>query len=133
MASKSLINQLIEQVNQLDPDQQQRVLDYAAHLSRRLMTDQEILDTLSKRRSDLSRIGVREIGLFGSYSRGNPTPDSDMDFLVVLELKTLDNLLELQTLLEDLFHCKIDVVLKENLREEISPSVLAETQYVKGL
>jgi predicted nucleotidyltransferase len=56
-----------------------------------------------------------------------------MDFLVALDPKTLRNLMNLQALLEDLFQSKIDVVLEENLRDELRPYVLPETQYVKGL
>jgi hypothetical protein len=133
MTSETIITQLIEEVSRLDTEQQQRVLAYATHLSRRLMTAQEILDVLSTHSGELSQYGVRKIGLFGSYSRGNPTPDSDMDFLVALDPKTLRNLMNLQALLEDLFQSKIDVVLEENLRDELRPYVLPETQYVKGL
>jgi hypothetical protein len=133
MSEKTIITQLLDQVSRLDTDKQQRVLDYAAHLSRRLMTAQEILDTLLKHLTELRQFGVVKIGLFGSYSRGTSSPDSDMDFLVVLEPKTLDNLLGLQAFLEDVFQTDIDIVLEENLRDELRPYVLAETQYVKEL
>ncbi len=53
-------------------------------------TARKILKTLGAHQADLQRMRVRKIGLFGSYRRGTPTPESDMDFLVVLEKPTFD-------------------------------------------
>ena len=45
----------------------------------------EILDTLATHRQKLQTLGVRKLGLFGSYTRGTAEPESDMDFLVAFE------------------------------------------------
>lgn len=55
-----------------------------------------------------------------------------MDILVEFEegYKTFDNYMELKFYLEDLFNCKVDLVLKSALKEEIKPHILEEVVYV---
>jgi predicted nucleotidyltransferase len=58
------------------------------------MTNKEyILSTLKSKRADLSAIGIREVGLFGSYARNEQTEQSDIDILVDFdpEKETFDN------------------------------------------
>src|SRR5207249_2827056 len=45
---------------------------------RPLWTRQTILDTVTQHHAALHDMGVQKIGLFGSYSRGTATPDSDI-------------------------------------------------------
>jgi len=59
-------------------------------------TAQEILDILAQHRETLREMGVRKIGLFGSYRRGTFTADSDMDFLVVLEQPSFDGYMDVK-------------------------------------
>ena len=47
-------------------------------------TKQSIITTLHQNRSHLREFGVRRIGLFGSFVRGEQHPDSDIDLLVVM-------------------------------------------------
>jgi len=47
-----------------------------------IKTKQDILDTLDQNRSHLRALGVRRIGLFSSFLRGEQRPDSDIDLLV---------------------------------------------------
>ena len=42
-----------------------------------------ILQTLYTQTGELKKFGVERIGLFGSFIRGENTPDSDIDLLVV--------------------------------------------------
>lgn len=97
------------------------------------MNRQDILNTLSANRDQLRTFGVQKLGLFGSYSRDTARPDSDLDFLVILQPKTLDNLLNLKFFLEDTFNRPIDLVLESTLRPELRPLVFAEVAYVEGL
>lgn len=75
---------------------------------------------------------VKEIGLFGSRIKGKAKKRSDIDILVEFEegYKTFDNYMELKFFLEELFNCKVDLVLKSALKEEIKPYILAEVVYV---
>ena len=71
----------------------------------------EILRILEQNSTQLRQMGVRKIGLFGSYRRGTPASESDMDFLVVLERPSFDTYMDLKFFLEDLF----DVLGNEDL------------------
>ena len=75
---------------------------------------------------------VKEIGVFGSWIRGETKKKSDVDILVEFEegYKTFDNYMELKFYLEDLFNYKVDLVLKSALKEEIKPHILEEVVYV---
>ena len=73
--------------------------------------------------------GVSEIGVFGSYVRGEQQPDSDVDILIELERPPkigLIGLVELQEHLSDLLGVKADVVIKSNLRRRIGQRILHE-------
>lgn len=43
-------------------------------------TADSILEFLRQHREKLREFGVKKIGLFGSYARGEQRPNSDMDF-----------------------------------------------------
>ena len=60
----------------------------------RIGTKQEILDILHQNRFHLKSFGIKRIGLFGSFVRGEQRPESDIDLLVEFEpgKKTFDNL-----------------------------------------
>jgi predicted nucleotidyltransferase len=93
----------------------------------------DIQNVLSKRKSALQeRFHVREIGVFGSFARGNQTRQSDVDILVDIEPSyiTFDNCADLLLFLESALRRKVDLVLRETLREELKPSVLREVVYV---
>jgi len=79
-----------------------------------------------------SKFKVKEIGIFGSHIKGRAKKGSDIDILVEFEegYKTFDNYMELKFYLEDLFGCKVDLVLKGALKEEIKPYILSEVVYV---
>ena len=62
-----------------------------------IKTKQDILNVLYQNRSYLTALGVRKIGLFGSFVRGEQRPESDIDLLVEFEVerKTFDTFMEL--------------------------------------
>lgn len=90
-----------------------------------------ILKTLVKNREKLSRFGVKEIGLFGSYARSEATEKSDIDLLVDIDsnYKTFRNFLALNYYLEDLFDTKVELVTKQSLSPYIGPHILKSVIY----
>ena len=92
-----------------------------------------ILQTLALYQTDLRRMGVRKIGLFGSYRRGTPNPKSDIDFLVTLEKATFDSYMDVKFFLEDLFGRPVDLVMAETIKPRLQPYILGEVIYVEGL
>jgi len=62
--------------------------------------------------------GIEEIGIFGSYARGNATPSSDIDIFVRLRYSSLLILSRIRLELEELFGIHTDIV---QLRERMNP------------
>ena len=55
--------------------------------------------------------GVKRLGLFGSYARGEAKDDSDLDFLISMgEMRGLLQYMGFVLDLEDAFGCHVDVV-----------------------
>ncbi len=77
------------------------------------------------------RFGVREIGIFGSFVRGEERPDSDVDVLVSFRKgeETFDNYMDCKFYLEDLFMRKVDLVMKGAIKKRIRPYILKEVVY----
>ena len=78
------------------------------------------------------RFKVKEIGVFGSFVRGEETLNSDVDILVDFEKegKTFDNYIELKYFLEELLGLKVDLVMKGALKGELRDIILSEVVYV---
>jgi predicted nucleotidyltransferase len=95
-------------------------------------TKQDILNVLDKNRSHIRTLGVKRIGLFGSFVRGEQNADSDIDLLVEFEIgrKTFDNFMELSFFLEEVFQHKVELVTVESLSPHIGPHILQEVEYV---
>ena len=73
--------------------------------------------------------GVAELGVFGSYVRGEQRPDSDVDILIELERPpriSLIGLVELEGYLSDRLGLDVDVALKKNLKKRIGERILNE-------
>lgn len=74
---------------------------------------------------------VREIGLFGSYVRGEQKKKSDVDILVEFEKPiSLLKLVNLENFLADVMGIKADVVPKEDIRHELKERILREVVYI---
>ena len=75
--------------------------------------------------------GVIEIGMFGSYIKGNQKKTSDVDILVEFE-KAIDlfTFVHLKNHLSDLLGVNVDLVTKKALKPEIGKRILSETVYI---
>ncbi len=82
-------------------------------------------------RDDILRVAARHgasnVRIFGSVARGEASPGSDLDLLVSLApgRSLLDHVALWQDL-EDLLHCKVDVVSEKALHWYIRERVLEE-------
>ncbi|MEW6359614.1 MAG: nucleotidyltransferase family protein [Planctomycetota bacterium] len=96
-----------------------------------IKTKQDILDVLGQNRSRLRALGVRRIGLFGSFVRGEQRPDSDIDLLVEFDpgRKTFDAFMELSLFLEEVLQHRIELLTVESLSPYIGPHILKEVEY----
>ena len=83
----------------------------------KFMDREFVLQRLRSHISDLHRLGVRSIALFGSVARGEAEQDSDVDLLVELEPPyTFDRYIQAKFFLEDLLGCPVDLVMQETLK-----------------
>ena len=71
--------------------------------------------------------GAKNVRVFGSASKGNSGPKSDVDFLVVLDPgRNLLDLVALKQDLEDLLMRKVDVVTEKSLHWYIRDQVIQQ-------
>jgi predicted nucleotidyltransferase len=73
--------------------------------------------------------GLTELALFGSYSRDEQTPQSDIDLMVDFEPVIADNFFQCAFQLQDLFASKkVQIVMKDAIKpryfEAIKPDLL---------
>ena len=97
-----------------------------------MKTLNEIRQVLSLQKQSICEIyRITEIGIFGSYARGDETETSDIDILVDYQTApTLIMLVDLRDYLSQLFGIKVDVVTKNGLKPRIRERVLAEVVYI---
>lgn len=98
-----------------------------------MTTKENIISTLKSHKSELSKFGVQNIGLFGSYLRNEQTDKSDIDLLIDFEpeKENFDNYMAVYDMFENIFkNEKIEVVTKNGLSQYIGPKILKDVMYV---
>lgn len=98
------------------------------------MTNKEyILSTIKSKESEISKYGIKSIGLFGSYARDEQTENSDIDILIDFEPENenFDNFMAVYDIIEKLFNSqRVEIVTKNGLSPYIGPKILNEVKYV---
>lgn len=98
-----------------------------------MTTKEIILKKLKSKKLALSKFGIRNVGLFGSYIRNEQSGESDIDLLIDFEpeKENFNNYMAVYDLFEKLFkNEKIEVVTKNGLSPYIGPKILNEVQYI---
>ena len=94
----------------------------------------EIKSVLKKYEKELKKkYGVKEIGIFGSYLRGENKKSSDIDILIEFYQKAemdLIRFVELEECLSGLLGIKVDLVMKSALKPRIGRRILKEVVYL---
>ena len=76
---------------------------------------------------------VSELGIFGSFVRGEQKKRSDIDILVEFNEKDIPGLLklcEMERYLQRLLKKKVDLVIKSGIRPELKRGILKEIIYI---
>ncbi len=98
------------------------------------MNKNEIIDYLQKQQPYFhANFGIRFVGLFGSFSRGDETEDSDIDILYRIEKDkklSMFKYLKVASQLEDFFQKKIDLVRVDTLKPTLKRYVDKDIIYV---
>jgi predicted nucleotidyltransferase len=96
-----------------------------------MLTRHDILNKLSDLKPILYKdFSVKQIGLFGSFSDGSNTNESDIDLLVEFEKPIGWKYFSLEIYLENIFGRKIDLVTKNALKEQIKENILSQVKYI---
>ena len=95
-----------------------------------VLNSKEIIRRIEGRRDEIGRLGVKRLGLFGSYLKGTQKRGSDVDILVEFNEVTLGNYCDAWRLLEKLLRRKIDLVIEKDLKSGLN-YVRKEAVYVK--
>jgi predicted nucleotidyltransferase len=98
-----------------------------------MLTQNEILDVLKKQKAILhEKFHVKEIGLFGSFARGEATEQSDIDFLVVIDapLEIYRQSKEaLHDYLKNIFGREVDLANPNSLKPHYRERILKHAVY----
>lgn len=92
----------------------------------------DAIEVLKTNKKDLeNRYGLKSIGVFGSFARGEQKKRSDVDILVEFK-KTVDifEFIEVKEHLEVLLDRKVDLVTRNALKPYIKDRILSEVIYV---
>ena len=75
--------------------------------------------------------GLKHVELFGSYSKGTYTKDSDIDFLIDANEKvfTLRQMLKMNVELESIFGKKVDIVYRSDIQSPTFVKSILESPY----
>ncbi len=92
----------------------------------------EIKNILAKQKGELiQKYRIKEIGIFGSYVKGEEKPKSDIDILVEFnEPVGIFEFMELEEYLSRIVETKVDLVSKKALKPRIGKRILQEVVYL---
>ena len=96
------------------------------------MNKEEILKKIKERLPVLKeQYHVKEIGIFGSATKGEETENSDIDILVEFSIPIgFFNFIRLENFLSEILGKKVDLVTKKAIKPVIKEEILKETVYV---
>jgi predicted nucleotidyltransferase len=93
---------------------------------------EDIISFISAHKDDLKRnYGVRKIGLFGSYAKGEAFEGSDIDIVVELDKPDLSYLIGIKQTFEEALGSKVDVIrLRDNMNRLLRSRIQKDAVYV---
>jgi len=94
-----------------------------------------VLDILKKHEKEIKeRFGVKRIGVFGSFVRGEQKETSDIDLVVEFEKPNFDNFMDLAFYLEDLTGRSVDILTPDGIKhiriKEVADEIMRSIVYV---
>ena len=97
-----------------------------------MKTFEEIKELIQKHKEEFRKqYGLKEIGIFGSYLRGEQGTESDLDILIELEKPIgFVKFMRLERALSELLEIQVEMVTKKALKPHIGKRILQEVRYV---
>jgi hypothetical protein len=95
------------------------------------MIQKDVMDILERfKREYGERYGIVEIGLFGSFARGEAQLESDLDVFVKTRTPNPFILVHIKETLEDLVGRRVDIVrLRENMNPFLKEQIEKDARY----
>lgn len=95
---------------------------------------EQVISILQKNKDRiLQKYKFKEMGIFGSFVRGEQKKRSDVDILVDFDEKDIPDLLEsiaMEEYIQKLLRKKVDLIRKEAIRPELKDIILKEVVYI---
>jgi hypothetical protein len=97
-----------------------------------MKTIEEIKKILGDHKAEvIQKYNVSELGIFGSFVRGEQKRRSDIDILVdFYEIPDLFKFIELERYLQKLLRKKVDLVDKQGIKPQLKAIILKEVIYL---
>lgn len=100
-----------------------------------MLTKEQVVELLREQSAYLaSEFGIRKIGLFGSFAKGQPSDKSDIDIVVEFERPIGLRFIDLVEYLERLFGRKVDILTPAGVqgirRKTVTKSIIESIVYV---
>ena len=97
-----------------------------------MKTLSEIVEVLKSEKPLLEKkYHIKELGIFGSYVRGEQNEKSDVDVLVSFtENPNLFEFFDLRDKIGKVLKTKVDLVTKDSLKPNIGKHILSEVRYL---
>ncbi len=98
----------------------------------KVMHLEEVKNILEEHKEEIKqKYKIKEIGIFGSFTRGEQKKKSDIDILVKFE-ETPDLLrfIEIERYISRILKKKVDLVRKEAIRKELKERILNEVIFL---
>jgi predicted nucleotidyltransferase len=97
-----------------------------------VLEKRDLFRRLTGESARIKAFGVRRLGVFGSFVRGEQHPGSDVDILVDFApgRKSFDNFIGLAEFLEELLQRRVELVTREALSPYLGPRIAADVEYV---
>ena len=98
----------------------------------KMKTLEEIKEIIARHKNELRKVyKVKEIGIFGSYARGEQHSESDIDILAEFEGPiSLLKLVSLENFLKEIINAKLEVIPREDIRPELRKQILKKVVYI---
>jgi predicted nucleotidyltransferase len=96
------------------------------------MKREDIINFISAHKAKFQQeFGVKRIGLFGSYARGDVRDESDIDIVVEIEKPDLFYLIGIKQAIEEALGSKVDIIrLREKMNQTLRSRIERDVIYV---
>ena len=96
------------------------------------MEREDILKFIAAEKAKFEQeFGLKRIGLFGSYARGDVREESDIDIVVEIEKPDLFHLIGIKQAIEEVLGTKVDIVrLRDTMNQALRTRIERDVIYV---